>query len=84
MEAQISKDFPAVGDRVQIVRYGKHNSSRASFEGRTGTVTRACRPGGWVGWYVELDPKPRERVRKVQLFTDNCIMRRIDTSEEST
>lgn len=51
-----------IGDRVVVQRaprlYGPtHN-------GRAGTIVR----GHFAGWYVHLDPLPRERVAKVELF----------------
>ncbi len=71
--------FP-VGTHVRIVSWNKVGSENGLYAGRIGTVTK----GHFDGWYIKLDPKPRERTKKEILVLQSNGLERIETETAST
>jgi len=57
----------SIGDRAVV----SPDYFEKRWAGRAGVIRRRNRCDGW---YVELDPKPRERVKKVELILDGGLM----------
>jgi len=73
-KAQLLQRFP-VGTRVRIVEH-RTICARGNLTGRTGVVI----DGHFDGWYVRLDPKPRERTIKEVLVLSTAKLEALPCS----